>query len=136
MLYKSVIDHAEVDKLMSNYEIAQKRHFCDIFILCQKWFLFLFSVLWFPPRKEKESQKKLLLFKPFAPVVCPSPRFGAGFGKPDFPSNVDKSASLSELITKDLCLFFHVMQMDSCFLLENPANTKVSKKHCCCKSSK
>ena len=71
--------------------------------------------------KEKELQKKLLLFKPFEPVVCPSPRFGAGFGKPNFPFNVDKSISLSELNTKDSC-FFHIMQIDSSILLENPGS--------------
>ena len=28
---------------------------------------------------------------------------------------------MSELITKELCFFFHIMQIDSSFLLENPA---------------
>ena len=54
MLLKSVMDYAEVDKLMSNS--AQKavlRHLYGVPEMIP-----LFSVLWFPPTKEKESQKK------------------------------------------------------------------------------
>ena len=103
-------------KWMTFDQIAQKRHFCDNFILCQKRFLFLYSVL-FPPMKKKESQKKLLLYKPFEPMVCPSPHYGAGFGNTDFPSNVDKSTSLSELITKIQVFFFISCELTlvSCF---------------------
>ena len=70
--------------------------------------------------KIERIASKLLLCKPLESVICPSTCFGCGFGKLDFPSNVDKSTSPSELITKGSCFFLH--HAIWIFLLENPSS--------------
>ena len=46
--------------------------------------LSLFSSVVSTTEKERIAEK-ILLCKPFEPVIGPFTRFGAGFGKPDFP---------------------------------------------------
>ena len=102
MLLKSTMHYTEVDKLVSNSaEKAFLRHLWYS-AKCDSSFS---SLRWLSLSKKIESHKNFYHGKALESVICPSTRFGCGFGKPDFPSNVDKSASLSERITKDLYFF-------------------------------
>ena len=101
MLLKSIMGYAEVDKLVSNSaEEALLRHLW--YIAPEMIPLSLLSSVVSTTKKELQ---KIFCCVNLEPVVGSSTRFGAGFRKPDFPFNVDKSTSLSELIIKDSCFF-------------------------------
>ena len=62
--------------------------------------------------------KKLLSLQPNSPVITPSGRHGTGFGKPNFPSTLNATTTLTDLITEDSWFLFHILQIDSDFLHE------------------
>ena len=117
MLLKSIVGNAEVDKLVSNR--AEKALLRHLWYIVPEMIPFSSQFCGF--HRRKRIAEKLLLRKPFEPVVCLSTRFCGGFGKPDFPFNVDKSTSLSKLYQRFMFIF-HIMQIDSSFLLENSAS--------------
>ena len=84
--------------------------------------LSLFSSVFSITEKKKESQKNFYCVIQLNQWFVLLPVLVQNLENLTFFSNVDKSTSLSELITKDSCSFFHFMQIDSSFLLENLAS--------------
>lgn len=116
---KSIFQYAAVDELVSNS--AKKA------ILRHLWYLTpemipmaLFSDL-VSNSEKKEMAKRLLVLKPQTPITCPLGRYGTSYGKPNFPSDITETTSLSELITQDSWFFFQIFEINSEFLHENAA---------------
>jgi len=52
-------------------------------------------------KKYDKMAKKFMLLQPETLILLPSSRYGVGFGKPNFPVDVNMSTSLCDLITRD-----------------------------------
>ena len=69
------------------------------------------------PAEEKRSiADRLLSIKPSEIPNSPVNRFGTGYGKPKFPTNISHSTTLTNLIDQDSWFFFKLLQIDSEFL--------------------
>ncbi len=71
--------------------------------------------------KVRQFVDSLLAAKPEIDVVTPQNRFGTGFGKPKFPTNITLCTSLSVLVEKDVWFIFH-LQLDPQFHREEVSN--------------
>lgn len=71
-----------------------------------------------PDDDKRQLADKLVEVKPTENLQIPTDRFGTGFGKPKFPSKVTSSSTLADFVTTDSWYFFHLLQLDSSFLVE------------------
>ena len=75
------------------------------------------------PAEEKQNlADSLLAIKSKMDLVTPQNRFGTGFGKPKFPSNIALTTSLSDLVGTDSWFLFHILQLDPQFLTDDVTN--------------
>ena len=80
--------------------------------------LALFSQL-VPPAERRALADKLLTLDPSSASLKPTQRFGTGFGKPVFPSNVTESTTLADLVGPDSWHTIHILQIDTSFLADD-----------------
>lgn len=59
---------------------------------------------------------QLLQKRPDTPRQLPENRFGTGFGKPRFPTEVNLGSKLADFVTEDSWFFFHVLKLEAGFL--------------------
>jgi hypothetical protein len=64
----------------------------------------------------------LLAAKPDNAVTNPQQKFGTGFGKPRFPTDVPMSTTLADLVGPDSWFMFHVLELNSEFLTNDVAD--------------
>ena len=57
--------------------------------------------------------------QPAAPMTRPFQRFGTGFGKPAFPSDISESTTLADLVTPDSWYMMRVLELDTGFLAQD-----------------
>ena len=65
-----------------------------------------------PDDDRRQLADKLLEVKPTENLQVPTGRFGTGFGK------VTSSSTLADFVASDSWYFFHLLQLDSSFLVE------------------
>ena len=51
-------------------------------------------------------------------MVAPQDRYGTGFGKPEFPSDLSESTTLADLVSKDSWFTMYALQINHKFLEE------------------
>eukprot|EP00918_Siedleckia_nematoides_P031604 GHVU01068397.1.p1 GENE.GHVU01068397.1~~GHVU01068397.1.p1 ORF type:complete len:196 (+),score=29.36 GHVU01068397.1:165-752(+) len=71
-----------------------------------------------PPEQRYALAISLLAVKPDGDLVAPEDRYGTGFGKPEFPSDMSESTTLADLVSKDSWFTMHALQINHEFLAE------------------
>jgi hypothetical protein len=71
-----------------------------------------------PDDDRRQLADKLLEVKPTEDLQAPTDRFGTAFGKPKFPREVTSSSTLADFVAPDSWYFFHLLKLDSSFLVE------------------
>ena len=79
-----------------------------------------------PAEEKRNLADSLLAIKSKIDLMTPQNRFGTGFGKPKFPSNIALTTSLSDLVGTDSWFLFHILQLDPQFLTEDVTNRSES----------
>ena len=59
----------------------------------------------------------LLQVQPDESLKSPKNRFGTGYGKPKFPTNITTSTTLADLVGTDSWFLFYILQLDPSFLM-------------------
>jgi len=116
-LYQNLLKYAAVNPVVSSSAIrAFNRHLW--YLSAEMVPLALFSDV--VPDEEKQSMaNKLLAVKPTGTVHKPCSRHGTGFGRPNHPKSIDRSTSLSDLITKDSWFTMQLLDIDHEFLSQD-----------------
>ena len=64
---------------------------------------------------------KKLLLQSQSSVICPSECYGAAYEKPSFPSAINETTSINELIASDSWFLFQILHIDFQFYHMNGA---------------
>jgi len=72
------------------------------------------------PQEEKRALgDRLLTVKPPEVIHTPCDRFGTGFGKPKFPTGINRSTMLADLVSQDSWFTLQILEIDHEFLAED-----------------
>lgn len=124
MLYHRLLQYDAVNPLVSKSAIrAFGNHLW--YLTAEMVPLALFSDVT-PDETRRSLADRLLSVKPQSNRSVPQERFGAGFGKPKFPSTISLSSTLADLVTPDSWFIFNILDLDSGFLAEDVSQWPLS----------
>jgi hypothetical protein len=113
-LFKQLIQYEVVNRDISKSSIqAFQRHLW--YLTAEMVPLALFSSK-VPVAERQALAESLLKIQPDCPVQNPSNRFGSGWGKPQFPTTINLSTRLCDLVDHDSWFTMFLLQIDSSFL--------------------
>jgi hypothetical protein len=112
-LYKRLLEYEAVDKVIAQSAIrALNRHLW--YLTAEMVPLALFSDR-VPAVERRALADALLALRPLTSLQAPTNRFGNGWGKPRFPSSIDSSTRLCQLVDIDSWFTMYRLQLDSSF---------------------
>jgi len=111
--YQNLILYEDIDSIISKSALtAFNRHLW--YLTSEMVPLALFSNK--TPAEDKHLlAQQLLTVKPNRTTHLPAHRFGAGFGKPKFPTNINQSTILANLVDEDSWFLFSLLQINTDF---------------------
>ena len=113
-LYQNMLRYESLNPSVSQSAIqAFNRHLW--YLTAEMVPLALFSTE-VPIAERRAVAVSLLNVKPDGSVTSPQNRFGTGFGKPNFPTDITLSTTLADLVGEDSWFLFHTLQLDPAFL--------------------
>lgn len=116
-LLHHLIMYEDVNPVISKSALkAFKRHLW--YLTAEMVPLALFSSI-VPLPDRRALADSLLAVKPSTPIIAPQQRFGTGFGKPVFPSDISLDTNLSDLVERDSWFTFHILKLNPDFLSED-----------------
>ena len=77
--------------------------------------LALFSSI-VPTSERRALADKLMAIQPMAPLARPLERFGTGYGKPAFPSDISESTTFADFAGPNSWYMMHILKVDTSFL--------------------
>lgn len=113
-LYKRLLQYESVDKNISQSAIrAFSRHMW--YLTAEMIPLALFSSQ-VPPSERQALADALLQVQPTNELQSPQNRFGSGWGKPQFPTTINSTTRLCDLVGVDSWFTMYRLQIDNRFL--------------------
>lgn len=114
LLYKKLLRYQELNTIVASSALkAFSRHLW--YLTGELIPLALFSSNT-PAHECRLLADQLLQKRPDTPRQLPQNRFGTGFGKPRFPTEVNLGSKLADFVTEDSWFFFHVLKLEAGFL--------------------
>jgi hypothetical protein len=117
VLYQNLLKYQDVTPVVvKSAQKAMRRHLW--YLTAEMIPLALFSEN-VPSEDRQLIADKLLMLKPVDDDFTIQGRFGEGFGKPKFPSEINLNTKLADLVTQDSWLLFRLLDLDADFLSED-----------------
>jgi len=116
LLYRQILKYKDVNLTVSDSALsAFTRHLWYLSSEMVPIALFSNKV---PTEQRHALALSLLATKPDGDFVTPLDRYGTGFGKPKFPSNISESTTLADLVSKDSWFTMNILEINHEFLSE------------------
>ena len=115
-LFKKCLNYKVVNATVSRSAVVALSHYLW-YLTAEMVPLALFSEVT-PPEERQNLAKRLLALKSDDINDIPRDRYGTGFGKPRFPTDINESTSLGDFVTCDSWLIFSLLCLDSAFLYQ------------------
>lgn len=116
-LYRRLLMYEAVNPAISSSAIkAMKRHLW--YLTAEMVPLALFSNR-VPSNERRELADRLIAVKPASAMLAPKNRFGTGFGKPKFPTDITSTTTLADFVNEDSWFTLHILQINTNFLTED-----------------
>lgn len=116
LLYRQILKYRDVNPTVSDSALsAFTRH--QWYLSSEMVPIALFSNK-VPTEQRHALALSLLAAKPDGDFVTPRDRYGTGFGKPEFPSDISESTTPADLVSRDSWFTMNILEINHEFLTE------------------